>query len=52
MSREMTEEIKAIRVLPFSGKQVDGDEGSEKYQSIAAERGYLKIMLGMERSSK
>ena len=45
----MTEEIKAIRVLPFSGQQVYWDEWSEKSQGIAAERGYLEIMLGMER---
>ena len=49
MPTEMTEEIKAIRVVPFSSQQVDWDKWSEKYQRIAAERGYLKIMLGMER---
>ena len=48
MSTEMSEEIKAIRVLPFSGQQVDWDEWSKKYQGIAAERGYLKVMLGTE----
>ena len=48
MSTEMTEEIKAIRVSPFSGQQDDWDKWSKKYQRIAAERGYLKIMLGME----
>ena len=49
MSTEITEEIKAIRVLPFSGQQGDWDEWSEKYQGIAVERGYLKIMLGIKR---
>ena len=49
MSTEMRKEIKAIRVLRFSGQQVDWDEWSENYQGIAAERGYLKIMLGMEK---
>ena len=49
MSTEMTEEIKATRVLPFSGQQVDWDKWSKKYQGIATERGYLKIMLGMQR---
>ena len=43
----MSEEVKAP-VLPFSGQQVDWDEWSERYQGIAAERGYIKIMLGME----
>ena len=45
----MSEEIKAIMVLPFSWQQVDWDEWSEKYQGIDAERGYLKVMLGTER---
>ena len=35
----MSEETKAIRVLPFSGQQCDWDEWSKKYQGIAAERG-------------
>ena len=46
MSTEMKNEIKAIRVLPFSAVQSDGDKWSEKYQGIAAERGYLQVMLG------
>ena len=48
MSTEMKDEIKAIRVLPFSGLQSDWDEWSEKYQGIAAERGYIQVMLGNE----
>ena len=36
----MSEEIEAIRVLPFSGQQADWDEWSQKHQGIAAERGY------------
>ena len=42
----MKEEIKAIRVLPFSGIQSVWEKWSEKYQGIAAERGYLQVMLG------
>ena len=49
MSTETSKEIKAFRVLPFSGQKVDLDEWSEKYQGIAAERGYVKVMLGTER---
>ena len=45
---EASEEIKAIRVLPFSGLQQDWDEWSEKNQGIAAKRGYLQVMLGKE----
>ena len=48
MSTETKEEIKAIRVLPFSGQQSDRDEWSKKYQGSAAERGYLQVMLGNE----
>ena len=45
---EASEEIKAIRVLPFSGLQQDWDEWSKKYQGIAVERGHLQVMLGKE----
>ena len=48
MDKETSEEIVAIRCLPFSGQEVDWDEWSEMYQEIATERGYLKIMLGIE----
>ena len=48
MSTETKDEINSIRVLPFSGLQCDWDEWSEKYQGIAAERGYLQVMLGNE----
>ena len=36
------------QVLLLSGQQKYWDEWSEKYQGIAAERGYLKVMLGNE----
>ena len=34
--------------IQHSGQQSDWDEWSEKYQRIAAERGYLQVMLGTE----
>ena len=37
-----------MRVLPFSGLQQNWDEWSEKYQGIAAEGGYLQVLLGKE----
>ena len=43
LTAEVSEEIKAIRVLPFSGQQQDSDEWW-----VAAERGYLQEMLGNE----
>ena len=48
LTAEASEEIKDIRVSPFSGQQKDWDEWSKMYQGIAAERGYSKVMLGSE----
>ena len=48
LTTEVSEEIKAIRILLFSGLQQDWDEWSDKHQGIAAERGYLQVMLGKE----
>ena len=45
----MTEENNAFTVLSFSDQQVDWGERSEKYQGIAGERGYFKIMLGIDK---
>ena len=44
-TEKLKDEIKTIRVLPFSGLQSDWNEWAEKYQGIAAERGYLQVML-------
>ena len=44
MSEEQTEDIKTIRVLTFSSEQQDWDEWSQKFLSMAAERGYRDIM--------
>ena len=49
MSEDQTEVIKAIRVLTFSSKQKDWDEWSQKFLSMAAERGYREIMEDKER---
>ena len=40
MSEEQTEDIKTIRVLTFSSEQQDWDEWSQKFLSMAVERGY------------
>ena len=48
MSEEQTEDIKTIRVLTFSSKQQDWDEWSQKFLSMAAERGYRDIMEDKE----
>ena len=49
MSEDQTEDIKTIRVLTFSVKQKDWDEWSQKFLSIAAERGCREIMEDKER---
>ena len=49
MSEEQTEDIKTIRVLTFSSAQQDWDEWSQKFLSMAAERGYREIMEDKER---
>ena len=49
MSEEQTEDIKTIRVLTFSSEQQDWDEWSQKFLSMAAERGYGDIVEDKER---
>ena len=48
LTAEASEEIKAIMVFPSSGLQQDWDKWPKKYQGIAAERGYLQVMLDNE----
>ena len=49
MSEEQTEDTKTIRVLTFSSEPQDWDEWSQKFLSMAVERGYRDIMEGKER---
>ena len=48
MSEEQTEDIKTIRVLTFSSEQQDWDEWSQKFLSMAVERGHRDIMEDKE----
>ena len=50
MSEEQTEDIKTIRVLTFSSEQQDWDEWSQKFLSMAAERGYRDLMEDKEKT--
>ena len=52
MSEEQTEDIKTIRVLTFSSEQQDWDEWSQKFLSMAAERGYRDIMEDKEKTQE
>ena len=36
--------MKAIRIIAFSGNAMDWDEWSEKFQALAADRGYGDIL--------
>ena len=38
----------AIRIIAFSGNAVDWDEWSEKFQALAADRGYGDIFTGAQ----
>ena len=49
MCEDQTEDIKTIRALTFSSKQKDCDEWSQKFLSMAMERGYREIMEDKER---
>ena len=49
MSEDQTENLKTIRVLTFSSKQQDWDEWSQKFLSMALERGYRDIIEDKER---
>ena len=49
MSEEQTEDIKTISVLSFCSEQQDWDEWSQKFLSMAVERGYREIMEDKER---
>ena len=48
MSEEQTED-KTIRVLTFSSEQQDWDEWSQKFLSMAVERGYRDITEDKEK---
>ena len=48
MSEDQTEAIQTIRVLTFSSKKQDWDEWSQKFLSMAVERGYREIMEDKE----
>ena len=49
VSEEQTENIKTIRVLTFSSEQQDWVEWSQKFLSMAVERGYRDIMEDKEK---
>ena len=49
MSTVNQDELKAIKVLKFTGKESEWDHWSEKFVAWARARGFAGILLGTER---
>ena len=48
MSTVNQDELKAIKVLKFTGKESEWDHWSEKFIALARSRGFAGILLGAE----
>ena len=49
MSTVNQDELKAIKVLKFTGKESEWDHWSEKFIALATTRGFAGLLLGTER---
>ena len=52
MSTVNQDELKAIKVLKFTGKVSEWDHWSEKYIALARARGFAGILLGTEQAPR
>ena len=52
MSTVNQDELKAIKVLKFTGKESKWDHWSEKLVDLARARGFAGILLGTERAPR
>ena len=52
MSTVNQEELKAINVLKFTGKESEWDHWSEKCVALARARGFAGILLGTEKAPR
>ena len=52
MSIVNQDELKAIRVLKFTGKESEWDHWSEKFISLTRPRGFVGILLGTEQACR
>ena len=52
MSTVNQDELKAIKVLKFTGKESEGDYWSEKFVALARARGFAGILLGTEQEPR
>ena len=50
MSTVNQDELKAIKVLKFTGKESESDHWSEKFVALARARGFAGILLGTEQA--
>ena len=50
MSTVNQDELKAIKVLKFTGKESEWDHWSEKFVALARARGFAGILLGTEKA--
>ena len=49
MSTVNQDELKAIKVLKFTGKESEWDHWSEKFVALARARGFARILLHTEK---
>ena len=52
MSTVNQDELKAIKVLKFTGKESEWDRWSEKFVALARARGFAGILLGTEKAPR
>ena len=52
MSTVNQDELKAIKVLKFTGRESEWDHGSEKFVALARARGFAGILLGTEQAPR
>ena len=50
MSAVNQDELKAIKVLNFTGKESEWDHWSEKFVALTRARGFERILLGTEQA--
>ena len=52
MSTVNQDELKAIKILKFTGKESEWDHWSEKFVALARARGFAGILLGTEQAPR
>ena len=52
MSTVNQDELKAIKVLKFTGKESEWDRWSERFVAFARARGFAEILLGTEKAPR